>query len=49
MTTYQTNVAAMMGQISTGGGCSSLDESLSIMGVPSLSKSTLILLILKDA
>lgn len=37
-TTYQTNVAAMMGQMSTGGGCSSLEESMSTMGVPSLSK-----------
>ena len=37
-TTYQTNVAAVMGQISTGCGCRSLEESMSIMGVPSLSK-----------
>jgi len=39
-TTYQTNLAAVMDQMSTGGGCSSLEECLSIMGVPSLSKST---------
>ena len=37
-TTYQTNVVAVMGQMSTGGGCSSLEESISIMDVPSLSK-----------
>ena len=36
--TYKTYVAAVMGQVSTGGGCSSLEESLSIMGVPSLLK-----------
>jgi len=28
----------VIGQISTGGGCSSLEESMTIMGVPSLSK-----------
>ena len=31
-----------MGQMSTGGGCSSLEESMSIMGVPSLSKTMFI-------
>ena len=37
-TTYETNIAAIMDQMSTGGGYSNLEESMSIMGVPSLSK-----------
>lgn len=40
--TYQSNVAAVMGQMSTGGGCNSLEELLCTIGVPSLSKPTFI-------
>ena len=40
-TTSQTNVAAVIGQMSTGGGCSSLEESLGVTGVPSPSKPML--------
>ena len=40
--TYQSNVAAVMGQLSTGGGCNSLEELLCTIRVPSISKPTLI-------
>ena len=40
--THQSNVAAVMGQISTGGGCDSLEELLCTIGVPSMSKPTFI-------
>ena len=40
--TYDSNVAAVMGQMATGGGFSNLEQSLSIIGIPPLSKSTFI-------
>ena len=40
--TYQSNVAAVMGQMSTGGGCNSLEELLCTIGIPSMSKPTFI-------
>ena len=40
--TYQSNVAAVMGQMSTAGGCNSLEELLCTIGVPSISKPTFI-------
>ena len=40
--TYHSNVAAVMGQMLTGGGCISLEEFLCTIGVPSISKPTFI-------
>ena len=40
--THQSNVAAVMGQMSTGGGCNNLEELLCTIGVPSISKTTFI-------
>ena len=40
--THQSNVAAVMGQMSTSGGCNNLEELLCTIGVPSISKTTFI-------
>ena len=40
--TYQSNVAAVMGQMSTGGGCNSLEELLYTIRILSMSKPTFI-------
>ena len=40
--TYQANIAAVMGQMSTGGGCNNLEELLCTIGIPSMSKPTFI-------
>ena len=40
--TYQYNVTAVMGQISTGGGCNNLEKLLCTIDIPSMSKSTFI-------
>ena len=40
--THENNVAAVMGQMATGGGFSNLEQSLSIIGIPPLSKPTFI-------
>ena len=40
--TCQSNVAAVMGQMSTGGSCYSLEELLCTIGVPSISKPTFV-------
>lgn len=39
---WECNIAAVWGQMSTGGGHSRLEESLAVMGVPSMSKSSFI-------
>jgi len=36
--THESNVAAVMGEITTGGRLSNLEQLLSIIGVPPLSK-----------
>ena len=40
--THESNVTAVMGQMATGGGFSNLEQSLSIFGIPPLSKPVLI-------
>ena len=40
--TYQSNVTAVMGQMSTGGGCNNLEELLCTIGIPSMTKPTFI-------
>ena len=40
--THESNVATVMGQIATGGGFSNLEQSLSIIGIPPLSKPVFI-------
>jgi len=40
--TRESNIAAVMGQMATGGGFSNLEQSLSIIGVPPLSKPAFI-------
>ena len=40
--TYQSNVTAVMGQMSTGGGCNNLEELLCAIGIPSMTKPTFI-------
>ena len=35
---HESNIAAVMGQMATGGGFSNLEQSLSIIGIPPLSK-----------
>ena len=39
---YQVNVEAVMGQMTTGGGCISLEELLCTIGIPLISKPTFI-------
>ena len=40
--TYQSNVTAVMGQMSTVGGCNNLEELLCTIGILSMSKPTFI-------
>ena len=40
--THESNVAAVIGQMATGGGFSNLEQSLSIIGIPPLSKPVFI-------
>ncbi len=42
MCRWETNLAAVWGQMSTGGGHSNLEETMSVMGVPVMTKSTFI-------
>jgi len=42
MSTHESNIAAVMGQMATGGGFSNLEQLLSIIGVPPLSKPAFI-------
>ena len=41
-TYHQSNVTAVMGQMSTGGGCNNLEELLCTIGIPSMTKPTFI-------